>query len=302
MSFAESGVYKLSGKLGLGAVVVPLGAFVATIVLSIVYAYVNVYSPIAGWISFVFVAGFAVLVGGSIGGLGYLSRCRNARFLTLTGVVTGLFAIYAAWAAFEYVLLARYSVGFAASLFDVYLSPEGVWEMAQAINQDGWYSILGATPSGIVLWALWGIEGLIVLAASSILAASFVESSVFCEHCGRWCKEEEGTTYLMLPDDEKHFSDFVPGNIDPLLALALWDDISQPSIRVDLWECGKCQKTSALQAKLFQMTVDSDGKMEKNADDLIPIWSMSQEAITRIKKHLALAPHSESSDVGPSDE
>ncbi len=57
MTDSSTSVYAHSGKLGMGFFVVPLGGAVGAILLSIIYAYVTVCSPIAGYISLLFVGG-----------------------------------------------------------------------------------------------------------------------------------------------------------------------------------------------------------------------------------------------------
>lgn len=105
MTESTSGVYSHSGKLGPAVFTVPIGGIIATLVLSTVYAYVDVYSPIGGYISLLFVGGLAFGLGWAISKLGYFARCRNAAFLHLVGLVCGLAAVYTSWAVFEYAMI-----------------------------------------------------------------------------------------------------------------------------------------------------------------------------------------------------
>ena len=56
-------VYQHSGRLGSGVVVVPVAAVIAAVVLSFAYAYADVYSPIAGYVSIILVAVFGGATG-----------------------------------------------------------------------------------------------------------------------------------------------------------------------------------------------------------------------------------------------
>lgn len=102
-----AGVYKPSGGLGTSLFVVPLVALIGTLIASVVYAYVTVYCPIAGFVSIVFVGGYAFALAFTVSLAGYVSKCRKPGFLHLAGFLTGLFGLYCSWAAFVYVLLAR---------------------------------------------------------------------------------------------------------------------------------------------------------------------------------------------------
>ena len=63
MTPSAPGVYAHSGKLGSALFLAPIGGLSAALVLGVVYAYVDVYSPIAGYVSILFVVGFAFALG-----------------------------------------------------------------------------------------------------------------------------------------------------------------------------------------------------------------------------------------------
>ena len=86
MAGSTGAVYTHSGKLGLGPIVVPIGAFISAVALGIAYAYVVVYVPLVGYLSLIFVACFAGGLGLSVAYLGFLARCRSVGFLRLAGV------------------------------------------------------------------------------------------------------------------------------------------------------------------------------------------------------------------------
>ncbi len=86
--------YTHSGELGSSLLLAPIGGLIAAAVLAVAYAYISVYSPIAGWISILFVLGFGFGQGFTVGQIGYLAKCRNSGLLTIVGLVTGVVALY----------------------------------------------------------------------------------------------------------------------------------------------------------------------------------------------------------------
>lgn len=283
MTDSTAGEYSHSGKLGTSIFIVPIGGFIVSVVLSIVYAYVDVYSPIAGYISLLFVVCLAFGLGWSISKLGYLARCRNPGFLHLVGLACGLVALYTSFAAFEYALFDRYEEDFSATLLDVLFSPGAVWGIAKEINAVGWYTIFGYTPAGIVLWLLWGAEAIIIVGGSSLFATAAINEEVFCETCDQWCSRTPGALHLGFPEEESALEDLRPDNLIPLAALESVDSSAPIYLRVDMWKCNSCD-TAALQTKTCAMVPDDDGKLELKTDDLTQIWSTTSAVLDEISK------------------
>jgi hypothetical protein len=98
------------------------------------------------------------------------------------------------------------------------------------------------------------------------VGAGLSSSGVYCEHCGNWCKEDEGRVLLNpapaeLVKQHLEAQDFsVLNQIGPLAAPG-------PSLRLDLAYCEKCEKTHAV--ALNALTPKSDG----NGVDVDPVVS-----------------------------
>jgi hypothetical protein len=277
------GAYTHSGKLGLSLVLVPIVAFIASVVLGVVYAYLVVYVPAAGYISILFVAGFAFLLGWLISISGYAARCRSTGFLHVAGLIFGAFALYVSWAAFTFALLKRSDIGFHGSLLDVFRSPGAIWSFAKAINAEGWYKVLGITPKGALLWIFWVIEALIVILGAAIIAGVGITGRVFCERCNRWCTTTEKAARLGQPQDQSQLAGLGPSNLAPLMSLSPAPESANPHIRVDTWHCPKCRTTAAVQAKTCSFTLDRKGKREEKTEDLTPVCLVSPETLQEIK-------------------
>jgi hypothetical protein len=277
------GAYTHSGKLGFGPVLVPIVAFIASVVLGVAYAYADVYVPVAGYITIVLVAGFAALLGWVIAITGYAARCRSEGFLHLVGLIAGVFALYVSWAAFTYALLKRSDIGFHGSLLDVLRSPGAIWGFAKAINAEGWYKVLGITPKGVLLWVFWVIEALVIVLGVAIVAGLGIVGRVFCERCNRWCTTTKKAARLGQPQDQSQLAGLGPDNLAPLMSLPPAPESANPHIRVDTWHCPKCRTTAAVQAKTCSFTVDKKGKREEKTEDLTPVCLVSPETLQEIK-------------------
>jgi hypothetical protein len=236
-----------------------------------------------GYISVLFVVAFAFAVGWSVSRIGHWAHCRSTGFMHLAGFGTGLLALYVSWAAFEYALLNRFDPNFNASLADVILSPGPVWETAKAINREGWYSIGGGTPKGAVLWAFWGIEALIIVGASTLLAAGAIEGQVYCERCARWCDHTADAKRFTPPQSDEQLADLRPNHLEPLASLPAAGPSQSPFIRVETWLCSQCRRTAAMQAKHVTVRADKEGKPEERTHDLTPMWSVTPAALEQIR-------------------
>jgi len=287
------GVYSHSGKLGTAAVIVPIGGLIASVVLSVIYAYVDVYSPIGGYVSLLFVAGLAFGLGWSISKLGHLARCRNSGFLHLAGLVGGLVALYTSWAVFEYALIQRFEEGVTVSVLGIFFSPVFVWSYAEALNAVGWYTMFGGTPTGVTLWVFWGIEAIIIVGGSTLLSTMKIGEEVYCEDCDRWCGRTVDAARFGFPEEQSELEELRPDNLNPILALDPADSSAAACLRADVWKCETCNDTAALQVKVCATVTDKDGKSEEKVEDLTQIWSMPSIMLSEIMNRADHSPDEE---------
>jgi hypothetical protein len=294
MHSSSTAVHRHSGRLGTSLFLLPVGAVIATMLLSIAYAYVTVYSPIVGYVSLLFLVFYGFGLGWAVSKVGFIAKCRNTVLLRVTGLVSGLVALYVSWATFEYALLNRYDESFTASLADVLASPVAVFEIARTLNADGWYTVVGITPAGTMLWVLWGIEAVVVVAAPLLLATMAIDDQVFCETCGEWCRSTASTVRLTVPENESHFAGLGPGNVQPLISLPVAHPGENQFIRIDTWECEKCRNTAAMQAKMAARVANDQGKIEEKTQDLTSIWNITPGILKQIQSLNGQSGHQQS--------
>ena len=275
-------VYEHSGALGPAVAILPLGGFFGLIVLSFIYAYILVYSPIAGYISILFVVGFGFALGFMASMLGYWGKCRNLFFLRLCGFTIGALAVYVSWVIFIYALLNKDSDGPSEyNLVAMLLSPGSIWSVIKNLNISGWYSIKSFTPSGVVLWIFWGIEAAIVIGMSTLLSTGSVTSEMFCETCGKWCDSSESFE-SGLPKEELDADSIQDNALKTLTACDRVSDQVYPRIHVGLFKCKTCDNIAGCKLEFVSVEYDKDGKAsEKRADltSIIPLPYKDFEAL-----------------------
>lgn len=260
--------YIHSGRLGAALVVVPIVVLVATPTLALVYSYLIVYVPIAGYVSLLFVLGFGVCLALVVASSGYVAKCRNAPVLCLMGLLTGLFGLYCSWVAFEYALLRRADPEFDVGLLEMAQSPGAIWAVAKDINETGWYEVFGATPKGVLLWLFWAVEALLIVGMPTACAPMWTAPAVFCEPCGCWCDQLGDPLRLAIPSDAAVVGSLQSGRLDVLDELPNVTAAEPAYLRVEVQQCPECETTAAYQLTLVKRTRDSEGKFQEQTQDL----------------------------------
>lgn len=169
--------YQHSGKAPLGGILLTVvGGGIAGVLLGAIYGVLIYYIP------FVYInAIITFILGGalaySVGICAKLGKIRNAGVVTGLGLLVAVVAYYVHW-----VLWIERMSG--TQLVD----PGQIWAFAATLNALGPWSIFGWTPTGFALWAIWGIEALIIVGMGSLGAHGPIDIP-FCEATGQWTKE-----------------------------------------------------------------------------------------------------------------
>ena len=258
-------LYQHSGKIGLSPLLLFVAGVPLIIILRCIYAYITGYNPIAGYVTFLILLGYVWGNGVLIGLLARAGKCRSTSFLFLSGFIGGLLGLYFSWLFFIYAL--AHSAGYTdVGLLDIAFNPGAMWEMVLSINENGWFSIKGATPSGIVLWIFWLIEAAAIVFGTLLVAGFSIEDDMFCEKCESWCDVAE-TKYFKVPQNliSAKASDLNPLNLGNL------EDAGvnvRPAIKREQLKCNNCFNVLGLRYKLISSEVDKEGN-EKDKSDTI---------------------------------
>lgn len=262
-------LYQHSGKIGYAPILLLVAGIPLLLILALIYAYINVYNPIGGYITFLIILGYSFACGFGIALLLKYGKTRSRMFCLVSGLIGSFLSLYFAWAFFLYALLHRVGAS-EVGVLDILLNPFAVWTMITKINETGWFTIKGATPSGIFLWILWGIEAVVILSIVTLLGSVAIDDEMFCEKCGTWCEISE-TKHLKIPAE---LASSEANDIDPLMLGNLENAESinaRPVIQADRLKCKNCVNYSGWKYKVVSTEIDKDGNEKDKTDNITGI-------------------------------
>ena len=282
--------YQLSGGMGKSLPAVFIGGSITAVILGYIYGYLCVYNPLAGFISFFLVLGYGLALGAVIFAFGHESNCRNPKFMGFMGVSLGCFSLYSSWVVFLYALLKRYSEDVDdLSLLSMFVDPTMVWGMVLNVNETGWFSLRGYTPTGGVLWTFWALEALMIVGIAFFTARS--EDDVFCEQCYRWSETLDPVSFL-APTNPEGQPKLDLHDLSDLNGMDRAEGGEPHTIRIKTCRCSECGLTATYQLFHDAITVDDKGKTEKTEKNLTPKYIIHQEDLEKLKAVLRPKPKS----------
>lgn len=177
--------YRHSGKISPGGMTIAMvGGSAVAMLLGTVYAYADLYNPLAGWITFLVTGGTGFLMGLLIKKLILSGQIRNVPLALLLSTFLAGMLFVTAWEVWLYALLQR-----AGNPVDplLLLDPRVVWGLLGLLYDQGAWTFQGTTVSGPALAIIWLAEAGCLLAIPIVMGWRTVKESPFCEHCQRWC-------------------------------------------------------------------------------------------------------------------
>lgn len=263
--------FKLSGKSGnIFIVGILLGPILVTL-LSIIYAYIDVYNPIVYLTLLVFIGllfGIIIIQKFVI----RLSKCRSKGSSIIYGILTGLFGVYASWCTFLYVMFRKEDIP--VELFDLMLSPSLVFELAQSLSVDGYYTLFGATVKGGFLWFIWILEAIGIIGAGALGGSAVMHEEIFCEDCNRWSEDLNFDMRLAI-DNKDVTKEIIETNIEKILIFNKHDNSNSEHIKVNLHQCSKCQNTSTIDIDLMTYETNDKGEVKEKNEDFSSVYVLS---------------------------
>jgi hypothetical protein len=275
--------YKLSGNNGnILAIGLLLGPVLATLI-SIIYAYINVYNPFV-YLTFLVFIGYLVAVNVIQKLVTRIAKCRNTKSASMFGLVIGIFAIYASWCTFIFVLLTKESIPI--QLLDLFSNPKEILETINLLSIDGYYSLFGLEVKGGFLWFIWIIESGAILFVSVTSGYSIMHEEMFCEECNRWAEEvtldqNPGLSY----EDKTKAEDALKNDINQLLSIPFAN--SDPYMRVNLHHCTKCQNFSTIDVDLITTEINKKEEVEEKKEDYSPVFILNNQEFINFKNKLS---------------
>ncbi|MFO0593655.1 MAG: hypothetical protein U0228_00050 [Myxococcaceae bacterium] len=269
--------YKPSGKAPVDGLLMGLvvGGLCA-VPLAAIYAYAITYIPIIGVVTFILTGGFALLVAVAASTPMHSRKVRGPLPASLVGAFAGLISLWAMWIFWLYALLHREEgAGQDVGLLDLAINPFATWKLIELVNETGSWSLKGATPTGAILWIIWGCEAAILVGLPMWLTASNA-SDPFCEKCDTWCEQKLGF-FITEPVERKQLEDWLrAGRLDQLAGTPAPTNAStfQSTVAV---RCG-CGETSTV--SVIETRPDNKGNAQTN--DLVRNVLLPRDGISTL--------------------
>ncbi|MFM7638085.1 MAG: hypothetical protein ACKO5W_09475 [Crocinitomicaceae bacterium] len=267
--------YKLSGKSGnIFIVGILLGPILVTL-LSIICAYIDVYNPIVYLTLLVFIGLlFGIIIVQKL--VIRLSKCRSKGSSIVYGIVTGLFGVYASWCTFLYVIFRKEDLP--VELLNLMLNPSLVFEMAQSLSVDGYYTLFGATVKGGVLWFIWIVEVIGIIGAGALGGLAVMHEEIFCEECNRWAEDIDFNLRLAL-EDKDLAKKTIESDITKLLDYPLYTGTNSEHIKINLHQCSKCHITSTIDVDFMSYETNDKGETKEKNEDFSKVYILNLNQI-----------------------
>jgi len=273
--------YSHSGKIAPQLVLgVPIILIISTL-LAFAYAYSVIYIPIVGYLSFLLTIGFALGVGFSTAVTLQFFKTRNSVFAFCFGLGSGIFALYAAWVTFEYVLWNK-DVTENIELLRLASNPLIVWRVACLVAEKGWYSIRSTTPTGAVLWTFWGIEACVIVGVSAYMSHSFIKDSVFCEACRGWTDDHKNKLTFEFIDESELKEKLINQDLTFLNDIIKVKRTQESFYRIDCSVCCTCDNLYTLSLLRVSKTWDKEGKETEKAKTILKNLFISKETFKQL--------------------
>lgn len=175
----QSTHYRHSGTAPPGGILLTIaGGLVAAGVLGAIYGFLVFWSPFV-YINFFITLGFGVALGASVGGLAKLGKIRSNGVVAVLALAVALFAWYAHWVVWSQLITEV-----------LVLNVATLSRLLATIADLGAWSIFSWTPTGFALWAIWGIEALMIVGIGTLGAMGVVDVP-FCEDTGQWARDRK---------------------------------------------------------------------------------------------------------------
>lgn len=282
--------YKHSGNFSPGgAAVALLVTALVAFPLAYIYAYLVLYIPIAGYITFILSALFGCLLGLVATRTLMWGKVRNTGVALAVIVLASLWALYASWAVWIYALLRRAKMQL--DLLPILLRPDVLWELIKKVNEVGAWRLRSWTPTGMALWIFWAGEAALILGLAFFVGLVMFRENPYCEACNSWCKETEGVGTVNAGDRAELKQRMEAKDFSFLEKLGQVPPDAREWFRLDLYECPSCHMTNTLTVKTVTAKVEGkDGKASQQTEDLLDklvIAAGDVETIRRIGQKLA---------------
>lgn len=258
--------YMHSGKAPAGGVLLTLvGGLITGIIMGAVYGFLIYWSPFV-YINAIITLVCGVGLGMTVGGLAKVGKLRNAGLVTVLALVVALAAYYVHWPVWVGLMTEAQVT-----------APGELWAFISAINAMGPWSIFGWTPTGFALWAIWGVEAIVIIGGGVLLARGVIDVP-FCEDTNQWATE------TVLPEQ---FALIESPSLDSPASLlrALQPNADSPKAYVEV-SVATAEGSELRCVSLNNVIVetDKDGKEEEKKEAIVKNMIFDRDSFERLMK------------------
>ncbi len=282
-----AGYYKPSGEITVAGLAAGLaGGAVAGLAIGFVYSYLIAYIPFV-YLNFLCTVGYAFGLASAAGYLMRAGKMRNPAVGCFVGAAVGLVSYYFSWAV--WLSIAVSGSKFSVSALELAARPDALWSLLLLVNEKGAWGVGrglsgGATVSGVLLWAVWAVEAVIVLGGTTFGAWAMLTMDPFCESCQTWCKEEKSVLSVRPAETGELKRRFEAKDFAFMKALGLKGEGDAAWLRLDLHRCPHCGKTNTL--TVLQETVKGvkNGKPDVETKSLFDKLLLTDNDIYNLRR------------------
>lgn len=267
--------YKHSGAVSVnGLVFMALYGAVGAVLLAAIYGYADYYIP-SVYLNMLLVIIFGAMVGWCVGLGGKRGQMRNTWVMAAFGFLAGCLAEYAQWVAWVFALSKQEVLA---------LTPAQLAPLIQYVAENGAWSIFGSTPTGWELYAYWGLEALVIVGMSTLVAGLYLNTAAYCEKCKRWADEKHSISPLDAVTDPKGLkSRLEQGDLAGLKALKKQSADAAAYTELNLKKCPACAQSNFLSVDAVTITVDKKGKKNKTTKQLLQNLVLNSDQYRALK-------------------
>lgn len=167
-----------------------------------------------------------------------ITKCRSKKSAQLFSVILSVFAAYFNLFYFTHMILERNSI--VIDPFSLFSNPILIFQYLDKISTKVYDTILGIQINGWILWLIWIVETLGIV-ATGFIGKYYTFEQVFCESCKKWVGISDN---LMLKyDNDEELDRLLESDLEELLKLTATNDFYDQHILVNLNKCKKCNST-----------------------------------------------------------
>ena len=273
--------YRHSGKFS------PHGLALALIVPVIAgFPLGYVYACLIKWIPFIYLnvfitAGYGGVVGFFAGWMLKFGKVRNNALAALCGLLAGFSGLYLGWN------------GHLHAYFEdapVLCQPAEILKGVGYLYAHGSWTLKGEPVTGVILGIVWGVEALMIVGLSTLMAYVMILGSPFCERTECWLDQEKKISTLEPFTQPAQLEAFKSGDLSSLFQARAKSEGASTFGRLTIKHSPQCEEFFTVTVVNVTVTIDKKGKITEKSRELARNVIVSKSMFDRMTKLEELKP------------